>query len=308
MHGVEPRPANSEMGGELPLSVLDALPNPILVKDADTRYVWVNAAFERLFSVRRDDLVGRLDSELFPERQAVQCQGGDLRVLADGKIDEAEETVFDPDPGSRETITRKRRLSIDGRHYLVGVMHDITDVSRQNRRLIEAGRTLQEQSERLQLMASTDSLTGCLNRRALFERARELLDDGAVGVVSMDLDHFKAINDTYGHDGGDAVLVDFAERVRSELRPGDAVGRVGGEEFIAVLAAPEPGAAAEVAERIRSAVLGSMVGEALIRYTVSVGVIESDEGPQTLQDLVTEVDRRLYRAKNSGRNQIVATG
>ena len=121
------------------LAVLDILPNPVLVKDDETRYVWVNCAFEDLFQVRRADLLGCLDSEVFVDRQAAQCNGGDLRVLESGEVDEAYETMFDPSGSAVETVTRKIRLDIptaDGStRVLVGVMHDVTEVNDANRQL-----------------------------------------------------------------------------------------------------------------------------------------------------------------------------
>ncbi len=177
IHGVPDRP----------VKVLDALPNPVLVKDAETRHVWVNQAFERLFSVRSDDLIGRLDADLFQDRQAAQCNGGDLRILASGDVDEAEETAIDPGLGPRETITRKSRGAVGDTSYRVGVMHDVTDVVETNRRLNGAGEVLKNQAVELPKLATTDPLTGCPNRRALFDVAGELADKyrGPVGLIMV---------------------------------------------------------------------------------------------------------------------------
>jgi len=121
---------------ELPVAVLDILPNPVLIKGSDLRYVWVNTAYEKLFGVSRDDIKGRLDKEFFKDRQVAQCNEGDLRVLDTGEIDEAVETVFDEHLQPRETITLKSRLKLsDGSVYLVGVMHDVTEVVVANRQL-----------------------------------------------------------------------------------------------------------------------------------------------------------------------------
>ena len=123
-------------GNELPISVLDILPNPVLIKGSDLRYVWVNAAYEKLFGVTCADLKGKLDKDFFKDRQVAQCNGGDLRVLDSGEIDEAQETVFDAHGQPRETITLKSRLELSDRSvYLVGVMHDVTEVVAANRAL-----------------------------------------------------------------------------------------------------------------------------------------------------------------------------
>ncbi len=292
----------------LPTALLDAIPNPVLVKDEETRYVWVNAAFETLFEVRRQDLVGELDADLFPDRQAAQCNGGDLRVLATGEVDEAEETVVDPTLGDRITITRKSRLTVDGKNYLVGVMHDITDVTEANRQLAVVNRKLDEQAVELARLASTDPLTGCLNRRALFTQVNKLPSDRQVGVIVLDLDHFKSINDQYGHDTGDTVLSNFATMIRKILRTDEIFARTGGEEFVIVLPGASLDQTRQLAQRICTAVSSNpmTVGEQTLRVTVSAGATYGtslDEAP--IGDLVNDADTLLYKAKEGGRNRAV---
>ena len=292
------------------MQILDALPNPVLVKDAETRYVWVNAAFERLFNVTSGDLVGKLDTEIFQDRQAAQCNGGDLRVLSSGEIDEAEETVIDPELGARQTITRKSRVTVSDEHYLVGVMHDITDVVEANQQLTAAGDVLREQATELRRLATTDPLTGCLNRRALFEMAQELTPNSSqpVGLIVADLDHFKEVNDTHGHDGGDAVLTQFVTLVRTTIRPTDMIARLGGEEFAIFL----PGAGQEqtlrVAQRICQVARANPVDheDGPISFTVSVGAVSIDSGSETnIDELIKVADQNLYKAKEQGRDQAV---
>ncbi len=293
----------------LPVAVLDAVPNPILVKDDETRYVWVNKAFERLFGVDRAELVGECDADVFQDRQAAQCNGGDLRVLASGEVDEALETVIDPDLGPRETITRKSRLTIGGQHYLVGVMHDISEVSEKNRQLTEASAVLERQAVELQRLASTDPLTGCANRRELLDRAAELVHADRVGVIALDLDRFKAINDTHGHDGGDAVLVQFVETVRAQLRPSDVLGRLVGEEFLVILPDTSAEQVEVIAERLRAGTVATPAQHsgARILHSVSVGVVHTGADEiVAIDELFALADSRLYEAKRQGRDRVVA--
>lgn len=288
---------------DLPIGVLDILPNPVLVKDANLRYVWINRAFEELFSVKRESLIGRLDVDVFKERQAVQCNGGDRRVLETGHVDEAYETVYKSNSEPRETITRKSRLVLsDGRVFLIGVMHDITDVSVANRKL-------EEQSEVLRRMANTDSLTGCLNRRALFDVASDCFVEhqNLGGLLLLDIDFFKSVNDSYGHEAGDAALIHFADIVRKAIRDSDELARVGGEEFAALL----PGATVDeiqtIAERIRHAVESSPLAfeDQEIKLTVSIGVAQKlDNTPFDLDEWLPNADAGLYQAKHAGRNCI----
>ncbi len=291
--------------------LMDVLPNPVLVKDDETRYVWVNRAFERLFEVRRDALIGRLDSEVFPDRQVAQCNGGDLRVLSTGDIDEAHEVVVDPTRGDRQMITRKSRLSSPtGRHVLLGVMHDITEVTEANHRLRETTEKLEEQSALLRIMANTDGLTGCLNRRALFESAASVFaeKDPVASLLVLDLDHFKTINDTLGHSAGDRVLSHFVDITRSVLRVRDLFARTGGEEFAILLPETSPDDAVAIATRICEAVRGAPttdVGHSPIHLTVSIGVAHTlNCDDPSIDALIKLADRAMYEVKRCGRDGV----
>ncbi len=294
--------------------IIDILPNPVLVKDEQLRYVLVNTAFEDLHNVRREDLIGRLDTEVFVDRQAVQCNAGDLRVLQSGEIDEAYETVWCSASGPRETITRKSRLTLtDGRVFLVGIMHDITDVTCINRQLKESQDLLQHQAEALERMANTDPLTGCSNRRAFLKQAPPAFatHNNKGGVLILDIDHFKKINDTYGHDAGDAILVQLTQTIRQILRNSDDIVRLGGEEFAIVLPGASVGNLSLKAEAIRQLIESTPMyyADQTIAVTVSIGVAiaQSESGVINLDRLLTEGDHCLYEAKNKGRNCVVDT-
>jgi diguanylate cyclase (GGDEF)-like protein len=163
--------------------------------------------------------------------------------------------------------------------------------------------------------ARTDSLTGLANRRAMQERGRVELklakrNGVAVSVILCDLDHFKTINDRYGHEAGDAALVRVATVLKGALRESDALGRWGGEEFIAVLPATPAAGAKEVAERMRGAIAAIAFPGLPDRTTISIGVATSQEIGDPVDEwdlLIKEADRRLYRAKHDGRNRVVST-
>jgi diguanylate cyclase (GGDEF)-like protein len=156
-----------------------------------------------------------------------------------------------------------------------------------------------------------DPLTGIANRRAFFERGAKLLrrtnaDGYESALLLFDLDRFKDVNDTYGHQAGDRVLAEFCEMVQPMLRPGELFGRFGGEEFGCLIAQVSIGEALAVAERIRAAVAATPLdlGDERRQVTVSVGVAMSNETGPSLQALFAAADRALYRAKAKGRNRV----
>ena len=159
--------------------------------------------------------------------------------------------------------------------------------------------------------ALSDSLTGLPNRRAFHETASKLMSVGrrhkrAMSLVIFDLDRFKQINDTFGHVAGDETLIYFADVLRRNLREGDLVARVGGEEFIALLPETNAQDARQVAQRVVSELSSVPLELAGIRHicTVSAGTACSQDGSQDLDVLMAAADRALYAAKQGGRNRV----
>lgn len=165
---------------------------------------------------------------------------------------------------------------------------------------------------KLEKLATTDYLTGTLNRRAYIERAdaerqRANRYKHPICMVFFDIDHFKQINDTYGHDVGDIALKVLVDIIGHSLRASDALGRLGGEEFALLLPETSFEGANILAERIRQRVSEEVIeaaGTDGFKMTISGGLALWEEG-QTYDDLFKKVDERLYAAKNGGRNQIV---
>ncbi len=163
-------------------------------------------------------------------------------------------------------------------------------------------------------MAVLDPLTGLNNRRYLESHLSGLLDQAAererpVAIMILDVDHFKRVNDTYGHEIGDEVLKNFAARVKRKVRGADLMCRLGGEEFVIVMPDTRLATAENVGERIRSAVAAapfSLTGdERAIAVTVSIGIADS-VGGESVADLLRRADQALYLSKNSGRNRVSA--
>ncbi|MEQ1930456.1 MAG: PleD family two-component system response regulator [Parvularculaceae bacterium] len=166
-------------------------------------------------------------------------------------------------------------------------------------------------------MAITDELTGLYNRRYLASHLSAMFDRAfwtgrPLSVMVLDLDHFKSVNDTYGHDIGDQVIREFAERVRGSVRGIDLACRYGGEEFLIAMPDTERESARIVAERLRQEVAAHRLvingGRDELQVTVSVGIASTEDGPKddSPQRLIKRADEALYAAKSGGRNRVIA--
>lgn len=161
--------------------------------------------------------------------------------------------------------------------------------------------------------ASYDALTQIYNRGTFFQMAKAkfeaiFMHGGQFAVLMFDLDHFKQVNDTYGHPCGDVVLHTLAQRLSARVRETDILGRYGGEEFCAFLTHITPEHAMQLAELLRQSVEEEpfLCGENRLPLTVSVGVSAFDpEAHKTLEDMIADADRALYAAKEGGRNRVV---
>jgi two-component system cell cycle response regulator len=163
-------------------------------------------------------------------------------------------------------------------------------------------------------MAITDGLTGLHNRRYMESHLGTLVEQASMrgkplSVLILDIDYFKAVNDSWGHDAGDEVLREFAQRLRKSVRGIDLACRLGGEEFVVVMPDTDAGVASIVAERIRSRVAGEPFaihkGARAIDVTVSIGMAQRQAGDTEAEVLVKRADQALYRAKRDGRNRVV---
>jgi diguanylate cyclase (GGDEF)-like protein len=176
--------------------------------------------------------------------------------------------------------------------------------------LIEKQLEIIHKNRKLKEYAEKDSLTGILNRRTLLQRAQAEHDRAVrygrpFSLLLFDIDHFKIINDSYGHQAGDEVIISFTDFIGSFLRTSDVWGRYGGEEFMAVLAETEYESAKSAAERFIEKIPDHLVKyeDQLIKFTVSVGVGNLEEG-RDLRAIIRQADDALYQAKRNGRNRV----
>ena len=188
----------------------------------------------------------------------------------------------------------------------------IREQVREEGKLRAMARSLSVRSETLEHAALTDGLTGMQNRRYFDDALKEYLEEfrrigKPVGLMILDLDHFKQVNDTYGHDVGDAVLKAVADCLKSMTRYHDIVARLGGEEFAVVTPNMDADTLERFAERIRKAIAAMPVaaGDVRLMVTASVGLALWN-GKETAEEFYRRADRQLYEAKRQGRNRVCA--
>ena len=160
----------------------------------------------------------------------------------------------------------------------------------------------------LRRLANIDGLTGALNRTTFMASAQDLLEQGrTLTALMLDVDHFKAINDRYGHAAGDYALQQLVAMHQAEIRDKDLLGRLGGEEFAVVLPVCSPNEATAVAERLRRRVAQTrlIIGDNKFTMTVSVGVAVRQQADFKIDQVIARADTALYQAKASGRNRVI---
>lgn len=173
--------------------------------------------------------------------------------------------------------------------------------------------SLKRREEELVFLSETDALCRVANRRRFMavaesELTRHRRYGRTFSILVLDVDHFKAINDTYGHSVGDVVLVTLSDRIRARLRATDTFARIGGEEFAVFLPETDTESALSLAEELRSTVSADRIdagnGQS-VDVTISIGISSSRSGPATVSDLLNSADHALYAAKREGRNRSV---
>jgi diguanylate cyclase (GGDEF)-like protein/PAS domain S-box-containing protein len=271
-----------------PLSTaLAALPDGAAVCDAAGTILIANAALDRLVGYPSGSLPGATLAQLLPRMQ--------IEVGTDARPMRRESVMRRADGALIAAEVSLGMFDAEGKPYLLATIRDISQ------------RLLAE--KQLRDSATHDGLTGTLNRATVMQLGEvELLRSRRYGrsfsVAMIDIDHFKAVNDRYGHPAGDAVLRAVAEICKTSVRNCDVVGRYGGEEFILML--PETGTdgAVRVAERIRRTAAEMRTPEVDQSTTISAGIAALDAAIFDLSTLIAAADRALYRAKRSGRDRV----
>jgi len=285
-------------------TVVDAIPDRIYVKDIEGRYILQNAANLKVRGIDRlENIVGKTVFDLFPPQQARRIHDEDQAIINSGEplIEREDRTHFGPGGESggetRWHLTSKIPLrDAAGKIYgLVGVNRDITE--------------RKQSSERLAHLAHYDSVTGLPNRVLLHDRLRQTIaqarrNNWFVGVLFLDLDRFKLVNDTLGHAAGDLLLKQVAMRLTQALRPSDTVGRLSGDEFAVILSElVSPQNAGMVAQKLIDALrMPYDLDGNEVFVTASIGITLYPTDSDNIETLIRDADAAMYGAKSAGRN------
>ncbi len=307
-------------------AALDVLAEGLAMLDTKGRIVFLNTAFEEKIGQSSNTLIGKYLSDLDWTSASPKDEGGPLILPWQLALDGIEAP---PSSQLKLTTALKEQLSFavniapiqtpDGDvRGIVATFDDVTELEHKNTdlkraldRIQHSQREITRQNRELQVLATRDPLTGSLNRRSLFDGFTTLLAEAAdegtsISCIMVDIDHFKSVNDRFGHSTGDKVIKLLARILVETARTEDLVGRYGGEEFCIVLPGADEEQAAIIAERMRVAVHEGKIDEftSAIRFTASFGVSSDFGGTSTPGAMIDLADKALYQSKNSGRNRV----
>jgi len=312
-------------------AIFDSASVGIVSTDAHGVITTINSASERMLQYSAEEVVGKatpaiiLDTEEIAQRAAELTRelgmtiapGFDsftVKTMRTGVPDENEWTFIRKD-GTRlpvrlsVTLLRDAAGNING---FMGIVEDITERKTAEAALRESDAKLRESLERERSAARVDFLTGILNRRGFFEIAssesqRSRRYQRPLSLVYVDLDNFKAMNDTMGHDAGDELLVEVAAVIHTEVRGTDTVGRLGGDEFAVLLPETDREQGTVVVRKVQERLLEAMQQKKW-PVTFSIGLISFEVPPESIEEMIREADRVMYSAKLKGKNSVAVHG
>ncbi|MEH1829610.1 MAG: CHASE2 domain-containing protein [Nostoc sp.] len=298
--------------------VINTIPDPIFVKNEQHQWIVLNEAYCRFIGYPNKLLIEKSDYDFFPKHEADVFRQQDDLVFRTQQPQEHEEEFTSAD-GQTHQIATKRSLHKDsaGNFFLVGVIRDITQrklmeeqLKRTAAELFRSNNELKLKEDHLRYLAYHDPLTGLSNRKFFAEQLYESLhwaqhNNLLLGLLFIDLDGFKQVNDNLGHETGDRLLMTVAGRLSNSLRASDTVSRLGGDEFTIILRAiPNVQIAAKVAEKILSSITKPIVLDGYaIRISASIGISVYPYNSQDSETLMKQADAAMYRAKRLGKNR-----
>ena len=281
-------------------SLFESMPVAMALIDREGRHVALNQALASFSGLKAHDLVGRKVEEL--SKESGENIKRDFKYFDAGlEVPEHELNL-----GDKIYLVSVKPVR-DTNGYAIGEMVALTDITRNKE--IEA--ELEAANKQLQYLASHDSLTSALNTRTFYEICDQMMkiarrDITPFSVLFIDLDHFKLVNDTYGHEVGDFILKSVSNCLLENKRNSDILGRVGGEEFSIYLPETDLKGAVLLAEKLREKIenLLPSINNQIIRVTASIGISTSMNHHKSINDIQRDADHAMYHAKKEGRNRV----
>lgn len=289
--------------------VMESVQTGIVIIDPDAhKIVDINTAAASMIGAPKEEIVGSLCHRFICPAEVGKCPITDLHQT----VDHSERMLLTATDVRRPVIKSVTTVLLDGKEHLLESFIDITERKRMEEQLNASLAEKEVLVQSLNELATHDGLTGLYNHREFYalikdELARAQRFHRPVSLLMLDIDHFKRVNDTHGHQAGDVVLKGLSELLDHQARAIDRVCRYGGEEITVILPETDLDAAVHVAEHLRAAVEAQpfdINAGAPLRITVSIGVASFPAHADNAQALVTSADTALYAAKQGGRNRI----
>jgi diguanylate cyclase (GGDEF)-like protein len=253
-------------------------------------------------------LAGKLLVELFTRASAIMIESYLIpMLLKDEKVQEMQLELQLPSGIKLPVVVNAQRSTTD-RDLVYWSLFSASQRDKLYQELILARRAIEEKARELEQLASTDSLTGLLNRRELIRRTEFLLSyirrsGKPLSLAILDIDHFKKINDEFGHETGDEVIKGVARVLKAAARESDIVGRIGGEEFVIVMPDTDQQSAISVVQRLQDKLRATVLIEQPV--TASLGIAVQFVDGSSFRELLAAADKALYKAKHAGRNRFM---
>jgi diguanylate cyclase (GGDEF)-like protein/PAS domain S-box-containing protein len=289
-------------------ALANSLPDPILVIDYNGQYVAVLGGTDRTFYDSAHPLVGCYMQDVLPEDKQSFFLQIVRKAIDTGGLQICEYQL------SSDQVEATQNNGPEGMQWFQGRVYPVQTFPGMTPSAVWLVINITEQKrleERLKRLSQIDDLTGTFNRRYFMEVLQKEFQlakrhHRSLSLLSIDIDHFKDINDRYGHSQGDQALQHLIKTVRCHLRAEDVLARVGGEEFAILCPMTDRQQAGDLAERIRQIVADTRLDTSCgpIRLTISLGVATLGEDECNADSLLLRVDKALYRAKHDGRNQV----
>jgi diguanylate cyclase (GGDEF)-like protein/PAS domain S-box-containing protein len=285
------------------IQVLDTIPDLIFIKDRQHRFMFVNKSLEVFLGFRSCDMIGKTGHNFFPQEQVQAFWESDEKVFLEKESAVTEEKITDS-RGKTSILETKKNVfeTKEGELILVGITRDITELRSAQFALESSNKSLFEK-------AHADSLTGLPNRRCLegymcsamteYEQTKR-----PFAILFIDLDKFKAVNDTFGHSIGDELLIIVSKRIKKAIRENDYVVRIGGDEFVVIIKTASEESLLRIVNSIKDTFTHDIVIKGnILSIDISIGIATYPSNGSTIEELLNNADKNMYIHKQSRQQQ-----